>query len=397
MVTTKELDNFLLICEEADTKKVKDYYEKFPNLPLATNNNEALYWFCRNNNIELINWFLENQKIEGEIFNIILKIIIEFDKIEILNIFEKHNYMMDKIKILKLTCRYNNISLFNQIIESINIDENLIEKLCETTILYNKDNISILKKLIELNPNLRNLNLIFNKIQLYDKFKTFNYLFQLYNNKIDLDMVFTNICNYSSLSFVKLFFNILPNYNFENNYLAFVKSFHNDDDSILDYLLSKSDNIINIVNSNIVAIVQIEDLFDNDFISLNNIIKAYLLFPGLDVTKNSNVFFKRCCKENKIDWAHLLYTKYPNLYNLEIENNVIIKWNVIKNLKYNDEQSVSEINQCSVCLENLSDSITDCNHQFCYSCLNTIYNKDHSIFPCPLCRKNIREVNKIDN
>jgi len=59
--------------------------------------------------------------------------------------------------------------------------------------------------------------------------------------------------------------------------------------------------------------------------------------------------------------------------------------------------------ECAICLaENISNnnlSITSCNHNFCYDCLNNWFKTNH--ITCPICRKNIdffkynNEINKI--
>jgi len=49
---------------------------------------------------------------------------------------------------------------------------------------------------------------------------------------------------------------------------------------------------------------------------------------------------------------------------------------------------------CSICLSNILDNnfcITNCNHNFCYDCLNKWFDKKK--ISCPMCRTNINSYN----
>ena len=396
------INKFLLICEKADTKEVQKYYNNNLQLNLNYNDHEALFWFCNNNNCELVEWYLKNQKIEDNVPNLILNNIFQNNNIHLVDIFKKFNYKFDNLEIIKLCCRYNYTSLFLELIEKLDynkIKDNL-ECLIKLTINYNFDDLTIIKKLVEYDINTfceeKNLiNKIFDNIYLYDKYKTFNYIIQFFSKKINLDIVFYNVCSYSKVEFIELFFNIFPNYDFSNNCKAVVQLFHNDEVGIIEFLLKKNIDIVNIINSNVIAFLQIEELFENEFISLSNLILAYLLFPNIDVTKNSNIFFTKCCQENKVDWADFLFKKYPHKYHLEIEGNNIIKWSIKEDLICNGYKIVTNIVQCPVCLTNISDCITECQHQFCYDCLNTIYNRNINNFNCSICRKSIKYISNL--
>tara|TARA_Y100000991_G_C21975361_1_gene351866 strand:- start:2051 stop:3250 length:1200 start_codon:yes stop_codon:yes gene_type:complete len=388
------IDKFLLICEKADTKEVQKYFNNHNNLQLSYNDHEALYWFCNSNNIELIKWYLNNQSTDNNIPNSIINNIMQMGNASIIDIFEKYNCSFDKMELLKLSCRYNNNIIFFKIINDMDyndINNNLFSML-KLTVIHNEDDLKIIKKLIEYNINNDLINGIFNNIYLYDKYKTFNYLIQFFSKKLNLDIVFYNICSYSKLEFIELFYNIFPNYDFSNNCNAVIQSFHNDDGGIIEFLLKKNTDIITIIKSNIIALLKIEELFEDEFISLSNLILAYLLFPNIDVTKNSNIFFTKCCKENRVEWADFIFKKYPHKYYLEIEENNIIKWSIKQDLLCNGNKIVTNIDQCPICLTNISNCITDCEHQFCYECLNTIYNRNFNNFNCSLCRKIITNV-----
>ncbi len=51
-----------------------------------------------------------------------------------------------------------------------------------------------------------------------------------------------------------------------------------------------------------------------------------------------------------------------------------------------------KILDCSICLTNQSDIITDCKHQYCKSCLDTWMNEKNKD-SCPYCRNSISSIN----
>ena len=57
-----------------------------------------------------------------------------------------------------------------------------------------------------------------------------------------------------------------------------------------------------------------------------------------------------------------------------------------------NELDVEETYECSICMNNICNIITKCNHQFCLECLSENFNISNK---CPICRKEISVIDKI--
>jgi len=58
-----------------------------------------------------------------------------------------------------------------------------------------------------------------------------------------------------------------------------------------------------------------------------------------------------------------------------------------------NETPLVGLNDCSICLQTIEDSLkctTQCEHQFCKSCLDRWFNAHH--LSCPMCRQDIRYI-----
>lgn len=53
---------------------------------------------------------------------------------------------------------------------------------------------------------------------------------------------------------------------------------------------------------------------------------------------------------------------------------------------------MAEKELCGICYVSMSNVVTTCNHQFCYTCLNEWYNINTN---CPMCRNDIEICSKI--
>ena len=49
--------------------------------------------------------------------------------------------------------------------------------------------------------------------------------------------------------------------------------------------------------------------------------------------------------------------------------------------------------ECSICLDNNSNIITKCGHQYCKECFEIWYNKYNNVITCPYCRNNLSREN----
>lgn len=94
--------------------------------------------------------------------------------------------------------------------------------------------------------------------------------------------------------------------------------------------------------------------------------------------------FISVCENSYIDVAIWLYNKYIGRYNVVIDRyNMITSFGIIKPLDIIGGVYLEAIEDCSICIDTYSDSITECRHQFCYECLNKWYLLKRT---CPICR-----------
>ena len=211
----------------------------------------------------------------------------------------------------------------------------------------------------------------------------------------ELNEIYNEICSYSNIKILKMFMEKYNTVRF-NIQEGLICSLINENLEISKYILYKYSDIIRQIKENTNSLIKINNIFSDEYISLETLIYIFKFFPKLDVKIGNNLFFKLCCQQNNLEYATILKNMYPETYNFVVFNNNIIRWNIIKNLKYASETKVDVIIDCPICLEKSSDTITDCTHQFCYNCLNCIYNNYDNEFPCPICRRNIISVLKIE-
>ena len=94
--------------------------------------------------------------------------------------------------------------------------------------------------------------------------------------------------------------------------------------------------------------------------------------------------FTSACENSYIDVAMWLYNKYIGRYNVVIDRyNIITSFSIIKPLDIIGGIYIEDVEDCSICMSTVSNSITECRHQFCYRCLNKWYLKNPT---CPICR-----------
>jgi hypothetical protein len=103
--------------------------------------------------------------------------------------------------------------------------------------------------------------------------------------------------------------------------------------------------------------------------------------------------FTSACENSYIDVAMWLYNKYIGRYNVAIDRyNIITSFSIIKPLDIIGGVYIDEVEDCSICMTIISDSITECRHQFCYRCLNKWYLKNPT---CPICRTGLHFCSNI--
>ncbi len=110
--------------------------------------------------------------------------------------------------------------------------------------------------------------------------------------------------------------------------------------------------------------------------------------PNYFTDENINMiqFFHRVCEKRMLDFVEWIHSKDPERY----EYSILPDGSIYRPLKIKDEtKSVAEIETCAICVDNPSNVITQCNHQFCSDCLHAWLIQKSKI-TCPCCRGRIK-------
>ena len=122
--------------------------------------------------------------------------------------------------------------------------------------------------------------------------------------------------------------------------------------------------------------------------------------PNTNIEIDDNIGFIEACQYNNIEVINWFLEKDNIKYYVEIENNLVKNYKITKcNNKCNKyNHNINEITICPICDDNISNIITNCNHQFCDKCiLLWIYTKKiDKISLCPYCRSEIKCCYNID-
>lgn len=116
--------------------------------------------------------------------------------------------------------------------------------------------------------------------------------------------------------------------------------------------------------------------FDNLFINIceSNFYKSAKRFQKLCPYR----YYVIIGEDSGIDYA---YDNSPFVYTYK----AIIDYGINKIEDTNKTVSVAKIDTCSVCQDSTSDIMTNCNHQYCKSCILKWLEKNAT---CPMCRNN---------
>jgi len=130
-------------------------------------------------------------------------------------------------------------------------------------------------------------------------------------------------------------------------------------------------------NDDIDLSINYEIIFQNACKSNNLELVKWLLEikPDFDISINDDIIFKNACVNNHVALAKWLRSLDSDKYNLLIENNYIYSY------------SVNKEDTCSICMTNMPDTKTVCNHMFCNKCITTWLMKKRT---CPACGMVIR-------
>ena len=187
---------------------------------------------------------------------------------------------------------------------------------------------------------------------------------------------------------------------FESNYPDIINTFSSDklmtyafygnNVELVDYIFKKYNGI------NLNNIWQTCLLNNNEVEGKENLKWLSENCNSVDLTYNDHQIFYTACKINskeKVDW---LNQKIPNVYYYDVDEDTgdFYNYGILRKLEIYDNILLDEkeIKICSICYENKSNVISDCNHQFCKTCISAWYR---TRIDCPYCRNNIDEFKQI--
>ena len=108
--------------------------------------------------------------------------------------------------------------------------------------------------------------------------------------------------------------------------------------------------------------------------------------PNIIKAVNCDMQFMHACRHNYIAVAKFIRKQNYHRYKLIIKNGKIRSYYIkIKN---------TEILECVICLDKMSDTLTGCGHQYCEKCIKRWMKTNNT---CPLCsaRLNIMDFKKL--
>ena len=352
-------DNLLLqiACEFNHLNLVKYLLETFPNFDIHCNKETPFLEACRNGNLEIMQYLYQkdntiNLNINNEQP---LYLVCKFGSIECIEYLEsickKIDYNVNDNIILILLCAQDNLEIIKKIYKKSNVNGEAFTKMITQSCTFGK--IDILEWIIALDNSIE-----YDYREMFD-IACFNNQYEIaawIYTKIKISFennnsyfIFSNACAYDYIKIVEFFINnSLINYN--------------------DYYF-----LIACQNNSIQVSKLLYELYKEKYqlVIINGNIEDWLVKNILQIKINSN--------ENK-NSENSENSENKNSENKNTENK-------------NSENKNTEINleDCSICTSNKCNVLTECNHSFCYECLNKWYCRLNN---CPLCKNEINFVYK---
>lgn len=117
--------------------------------------------------------------------------------------------------------------------------------------------------------------------------------------------------------------------------------------------------------------------------------------PDINIEANNHEAFKNACKNSATQIANFLISLNPKKYVIKKSNHGTIEsWKIIINYvrKETVELKKEDKIDCPVCMSRQAQAITNCKHQYCFKCINTVLETETK---CPMCRCSITDLFKI--
>ena len=274
----------------------------------------------------------------------------------------------------------------------INIQEGFIEACIN-------NNIALIKYLLEINPCL-DIQKAFTYACTYNNmcnnFDTLKYLLEI-KPDLDIQEKFNDACYFGDdIEKISFLLKIKPDLDIQKGFdiaceYIWIRSltsqyctYH-----FSDYYTSNIDTIKYLLG---ISDLDVSKPFEYACSGVNNNIEIIryilLVVPNLDIREYLDMAYSN----KKLLTVDFLFEKNKN----EIINPIL---NFVINNKFS-EIKISEClyisgtvdnklnNTCSICFDSLANIQTNCNHLYCYSCINNWYHRNTT---CPTCRNTLKE------
>lgn len=198
--------------------------------------------------------------------------------------------------------------------------------------------------------------------------------------KLEDNLPFQIACENNNLEVAKYLYKINPNMSFQDKNFLF---------NILNYEYYELVKWIYEVIPDVFNFLTNEELYNifDKLIHRNFNMAKWLIekFPCIPLFLNKNELFIRFCKNNEIEKAKLFTSIKPNIYFINIIDEKIIHYEVLKILDIKKKTKKKYKVECYICYENISNVKTSCNHFYCMNCIELHYSIND--VKCPYCRK----------
>ena len=340
-------------------------------------------------------------------------IYIDYSKIKLTNLLI--NFNEDKFEYISNKSNFNNNLSLSMLLSNVENNNDNEYKLLIAYLYKDKNNHKM------LNDEL------FKCLCYHNYLESIDYLLSI-NDKIDInhnsDEAFKNACSSGSLEVIKYLLDKSKNINIsDNNEQAMMLACSNGYLHVAKYLyeiksdinLSTNNDAIFTICCNNGRLKVLKWLYDNiEHINYKvyheysicgacyyghlNTAKWLYKTLNIDITVDNDYCFRNAVKNEFYDIVIWITKLRTDRYKVEFNDNFdeLISFEINKELIIDDYKEIKEIIECPICYDNKSDIISCCNHQFCKSCIETVY-KNSIELNCPYCRKENIELYNIEH
>ena len=111
----------------------------------------------------------------------------------------------------------------------------------------------------------------------------------------------------------------------------------------------------------------------------------------IELDSSYDQYFRDKCRENHYKFVKLMNKLNPDRYKYNIAKDGDLTAKISRYVYKTKDIKIDDL--CMICLTNKSDIITQCEHIYCYNCIDIWLNINEN---CPYCRTNITELYKIN-